>query len=74
MSGNAEDFTIARAEAGEHVRDFAKRMLLMARAVNGIVLGEFNQYTLEAQPCSTLDGVTMSWDEAHRRSYFGGDR
>ena len=63
---------IMEAEPGESVHDFAARMVGRAWAENEIVLGEFNQHTLEARPGSTRDGVIKPWDDEVRRSYAAG--
>jgi hypothetical protein len=66
--------TIMEAMPCEDVCDFAIRMIQRAKVDGSTVLGEFNQYTLEASPSSSQADVLKPFDEHQRRSYFVGDR
>lgn len=55
----------------QDISDFAAEMVRRAWLENDAVLGEFNQFTLEARPGMTRDQVMRDWDDAQRRSYFG---
>lgn len=63
--------TIVEAEPGERIDLFASRMLVIAYTTNDVVLGEFNQHTLEARPGMLREDVIREWDKQARESYFG---
>lgn len=60
---------IMEAKPCEDVSAFAARMVVKAWQTGGVVLGEFNQYTLEARPGMTRQQVLKPWDDAQRASY-----
>lgn len=62
---------IMQAEPGQPIWRFADELIARAWATNDVVLGEFNQHTLEARVGMTREDVLRQWDEAQRRSYFG---
>ncbi len=71
IGASAKMFNIVEAEPGQHVADFASEMVALAYRLNMPILGEFNQYTLEARPGMTTEDVLKPWNEDQRRSYFG---
>lgn len=60
---------IMEAKPCEEVLAFAARMVARAWETNSVVLGEFNQHTLEAKPGMTREQVMKPWDDAQRASY-----
>ncbi len=62
------EFVIAECPPGLHIRAFAEKMALMARTTGQLVLGEFNQHTLEAKPETSVEEIVDQWSEAHART------
>ena len=62
---------IVEAKPCQSISDFAAELVMTAWRANDTVLGEFNQYTLEARPGMTREQVMHDWNEAQKRSYFG---
>lgn len=62
------------AQPGETIFDTAERILFMAKVTGQRVISQHNQYVLVADPGNTACEVVQEWNEARRRSYFGGDR
>lgn len=61
---------IVEAEPGQNVADFAAELVTIAWRTNDVVLGEFNQHTLEARPGMTREDVMRPWNNAQRESYL----
>ena len=53
------------------ISDAAVTMIFMARMTGCHVISEFNQWTLHAEPTSTVNEVLAEYDQASRESYFG---
>lgn len=62
---------IVEAEPGQNIADFAAELVTIAWQRNDTILGEFNQYTLEARPGMTREDVMRAWNKDQRDSYFG---
>jgi hypothetical protein len=58
------------AEPTECINVFANRMVMMASQTGEVILGEFNQHTLEARPGDTRKDVMKPWNDAQRESYL----
>lgn len=61
---------IVKAVPGEDVTAFAKRLLTEAWVHGQTVYGEFNLYTFEARPGSTIPEIMAPYLDATRKSFF----
>jgi len=62
---------IMLAEGGENITKFCERLAHEAAACGDVVLGEFNQHTLTANPGDTPEQVAAPFHNHSWRDYTG---